>query len=149
MPHSFESLSLPAASQGSGSLCCWVGVGRSRVFLQLLPLSKAPALLCFLQFGCQAFFKDPALILLAAQAGSGIWKRKEIWNSGAEAATYKDHRGRKTKGRLHFSVVSFSTDLRSLQAAAISLIRPWEWENGGSTPMGEQRGGAKTVIEAK
>ena len=55
----------------------------------------------------------------------------------------------KPKGGFIFLLFRFSTDLRSLQAPAISLIRPWEGENGGSTPMGKQRGGAKTVIEAK
>lgn len=59
-----------------------------------------------------------------AQVESGIGERKEIWNSGAELPHAKTIG--EGKPERAFIFLCFSIDIRSLQAAAISLIRPSE-----------------------
>lgn len=98
------------------------------VFLLLLPLSSAPALLYLLQFGCQAFFKYTSLIPLCSTSRIRHLKEKRnmefrSWGSHMQRPSGNSNQ----REPLFFCVLfCFSTDIRSLQAAAISLIRPLE-----------------------
>lgn len=103
------------------SRCCRVRAERFKGFLQFLPLANVPAPLYLSQFGCQVYFKYTSLIPLCSTSRIRPLRKKRNMEFGSRAATCKNHRGRQTKESLY--IFCFSTDIRSLQAAAISLIR--------------------------